>query len=59
MAQHNYIRKRSHDDVTFTKFNRNPNFVPNIIARSGSHVNYSPCRMDFVCDGIVDNLMEQ
>jgi hypothetical protein len=40
MALHNYIRKRSHDDVAFVKFNRNSNFVsndilPDVIAYSG------------------------
>jgi hypothetical protein len=27
MTLHNYIRRRSHDDVTFAEFDRNPNFV--------------------------------
>jgi hypothetical protein len=31
MTLHNYIRKRSHDDVAFVKFDRNPNFVPDDI----------------------------
>jgi hypothetical protein len=30
MPLHNYIRRRSHDDVTFVEFDRNPNFVPMI-----------------------------
>jgi hypothetical protein len=64
MALHNYIRKRSHDDVAFAEFDRNPNFIPDdilldVIAHSGSHINCSPCRMDFVRDGIADSLMEQ
>jgi hypothetical protein len=64
MALHNYIRMRSHDDVTFVKFDRNPNFVPDdilpdVVARSGSHGNCSLCRMDFVRDRIVDSLIEQ
>jgi hypothetical protein len=42
---------------------RNLNFVsddilPDVVARSGSHENYSTCRMDFVSDGIVNSLME-
>jgi len=31
MTLHNYIIRRSHDDVTFTKFDRNSNFIPNDI----------------------------
>jgi hypothetical protein len=64
MALHNYIRKRSHDDIAFVKFDRNSNFVsndilPDVIAYSGSHGNCIPCQIDFVHDGIVDSLMEQ
>jgi hypothetical protein len=64
MTLHNYIRRRSHDDVAFAEFDRNPNFIPDdilldVIAHSGSHRNCSPCRMDFVRDGIADSLMEQ
>jgi hypothetical protein len=63
MELHNYIRSKSHDDVAFTEFDRNPNFVPNdilpdVVARSESHESCNPCRMDFVCDGIADSLME-
>ena len=64
MAIYNYIRSRSHDDIKFVEFDCNPNFVPNdilldVVARSRSHENCSPCRMYFICDGIADNLMEQ
>jgi hypothetical protein len=63
MRLHSYIR-RSRDDVAFAEFDRNPNFVPDdilpdVVAHLGSHENYSPCRMDFVCDGIANSLMEQ
>jgi len=42
MTLHNYIRRRSHDDVAFTEFDCKSNFVPNdilldVVARSGSH----------------------
>jgi len=62
MALHNYIRRRSHDDIIFAKFDRNPNFIPDdilpdIVARSGSHENCSLYRMNFICDGIADSLM--
>jgi hypothetical protein len=63
MTLHNYIIRRSHDDVAFTKFDRNSNFVPNdilpdVISRSRSHGNCSTCRIDFVCDEITNSLME-
>jgi hypothetical protein len=53
-----------HDDVTFAECDRNPNFVsddilPDFIARSKNHRNYSSYRMNFVRDGIVDRLIEQ
>jgi hypothetical protein len=64
MTLHNYIRRRSHDDVAFAEFDRNPNFVsddilPDVVARSGSHENCSLCQMDLVRDGIANSLMEQ
>jgi hypothetical protein len=56
------IRRRSLDDVTFAKFDRNPNFVLDDIlpdvARLRNQENCSPCRMDFVRDEIIDSLME-
>jgi len=27
MTLHNYIKRRSHDDVAFAEFDRNPNFI--------------------------------
>jgi len=64
MALHNYIRRRSYDNVACAKFNRNSNFIPDdilldIVARSGSHENYSSCCMNFVRDGIADSLIKQ
>jgi len=58
------IRRRSIDDVAFTKFDRNPNFVldnilPDVIARLKNQENRSFCRIDFVRDEIVDSLMKQ
>jgi hypothetical protein len=46
MTLHNYIRRRSHDDVTFAELDRNPNFIlddilSDIVARSGSHKKHS------------------
>jgi hypothetical protein len=64
MTLHNYIRRRSIDDVAFVEFDRNPNFIPDdilpdIVARSRSHENCSPCQMDFVRDEIADSFMKQ
>jgi hypothetical protein len=64
MTLHNYIRRRSHDDVTFAELDRNPNFIlddilSDIVARSGSHKNCNHCHMDFTRDEIADSLMEQ
>ena len=64
MTPYNYIRRKSHDDEAFAEFDHNSNFIPDdilhdIVARSGSHGNWSPCRMDFIRDGIADSLMEQ
>jgi hypothetical protein len=64
MTLHNYIRRRLYDDVTFTEFDCNPNFVPDnilpdVVACLRSHGNCSSCWKDFVRDGIVDNLMKK
>jgi hypothetical protein len=64
MALHNYIRSRSHDDVSFAEFDRNPNYVPdeilpNVVAHSEINGNRSQGRMNFIRDGIIDSLMEQ
>ena len=64
MALHNYIRRRSHDDVAFAEFDRNPCYIPDeilpdVIARSEINGNCSQGRMNFVCDGIANSLMEQ
>jgi len=62
MTLHNYIRRRLHDDVALQNLIAIPIFVPDdilpdVVACSGSHGNCSPCRMDFVRDGIVNSLM--
>ena len=45
------------------EFDRNSNSVsddilPDFVARSKNHENYSPYQMNFIRDEIVDNLME-
>jgi hypothetical protein len=64
MTLHNYIRRISHDNIAFTEFNRNFNFVPDdilpdVVVRSGSHGTSRPGQMDFGRDGIADIIMEQ
>ena len=56
MTLYNYIRRRSYDDVTFTEFDRNSNFIsddvlPTIVACSRSHENCSFYLMNFIRDG--------
>jgi len=53
-----------HDDVIFAEFDCNFNFIsddnlPDFVARSKNHGNYSPYRMNFIRDEIVDKLIEQ
>jgi hypothetical protein len=58
------IRRRSLDDVAFSEFDRNLNFVldnilPDVVARLKNHGKYSPCWIDFVRYEIAHSLMEQ
>jgi hypothetical protein len=53
------IRRKSLDDVVFAEFDRNLNFVPDVVACLRNQGNCSPCRMYFVRDGIIDNLNNQ
>jgi superfamily I DNA and/or RNA helicase len=58
------IRRRSLDASAFVDFDRNPNFVlddilPDVVARLRNQGKWSPCRMDFVRDKIIDHLMKQ
>ncbi|KAG5235433.1 protein ALP [Salix suchowensis] len=62
MALHNYIRRRSQDDITFAEYDRNPNFVPedilpDVVPRSNSQRSQTRSRMDLVRDGIASSLM--
>ena len=63
MTLYNYIRRRLHNDIAFAEFDRSFNFVPDdilydVVSCSGSHENRSPCRIDFVRDGIANRLIE-
>ncbi|KAG5233162.1 protein ALP [Salix suchowensis] len=64
MALHNYIRRRSQDDITFAEYDRNPNFVPedilpDVVPRSNSQRSQTRSRMDLVRDGIASSLMRE
>ena len=64
IALDNYIRRRSHDDVTFVEFNCNFNFIPSkilpdVIAHSRSHGTSRPSCMDFILNEIINNIIEQ
>ena len=63
MTLHNYIRRRSQDDMIFAEYNRNPNFVSKDILpdvhRSNSHEMYTHSCMDLVRDGIANSLMAE
>jgi hypothetical protein len=46
MALHNYIRRKSQEDVAFIEYDRNPNFIPedflvDVVPRSQSQGNQS------------------
>jgi hypothetical protein len=62
MALHNYIRRKSQEDVAFTEYDRNPHFIPDdfladVVSRSQSQGNHRPSQMNYVRDGIADSLM--
>ena len=64
MTIHNYIRRKSQGDITFTEYDRNPNFVPedilpDIVSRSNSQRSQTRSRMDLVRDGIASSLMKE
>ena len=62
MTLHNYIRRKSQEDVAFTEYDRNPHFIPDdfladVVSRSQSQGNHRPSQMNYVRDGIADSLM--
>jgi hypothetical protein len=63
MTLHNYIRRKSEEDVAFTEYDHNPNFIldnflADVILRSQSQGNLMHSQMNYVCDGIINSLME-
>ena len=64
MLQHNYIRRRSQDDVAFIEYDLNSNFIldkvlPNIVAHADSQGLQGPSHMNFIHDGIANGLIGQ
>jgi len=64
MALHNYIRRKSIQDVAFKEFDRHPDFVPadtltNVVPQSQTRGHQRASRMDYVRDGIATSLMGQ
>ena len=62
LTLHNYIRRKSQEDVAFTEYDRNPHFIPDdfladVVSRSQSQGNHRPSQMNYVRDGIADSLM--
>ena len=53
IALHNYIRRRSQDDIVFVEYDRNSNFIPNdflqdIVVQLDNQRSQRPSRIDFV-----------
>jgi hypothetical protein len=62
MTLHNYIRRKSQEDVAFTEYDRNPNFIlddilADVVPHSQNQGNQRPSRMNYVHDGITNSLM--
>ena len=62
MTLHNYIRRKSIQDVAFNEFDRHPDFVladtlTDMVTQTRGHQRAS--RMDYVRDGIATSLMGQ
>jgi len=50
------IRKKSLDNVTFAEFDRNLNFIHDVVARLRNKENCIRCWMDFVRNEIINSL---
>jgi len=64
MTLHNYIRRKSQEDIAFRKFDRHPDFIPDdfltdVFPWSQTHGNQGRSRMDFVQDVIIASLIGQ
>ncbi|KAJ6978491.1 hypothetical protein NC653_026795 [Populus alba x Populus x berolinensis] len=64
MALHNYIRRKSDQDVAFNKFDSHPDFVPpntfpDVVSQSQTSGHQRASRMDYIRDDIANSLMGQ
>jgi len=64
MTLHNYIQRKSIQDVAFNEFDRHLDFVPDdiltdVVSRSQTCGHQRASRMNYVCDGIATCLMGQ
>jgi hypothetical protein len=64
MALHNYIRRKSIEDVALNEFDRHPDFVLNdiltdVVPRSQTRGHQRAPRMDYVRDDIAASLIGQ
>jgi len=64
MTLHNYIQRKSIQDVAFNEFDRHPDFVPDdiltdVVLRSQTRGHQKASHMDYVCDGIATSLIGQ
>ena len=64
MTLHNYIRRKSGQDVSFNKFDSHPDFVPpdtlpDVVPQSQTSGHHRASHMDYIRDGIANSLMEQ
>ena len=62
MTLHNYIRRRSQDDVVFVEYDSNPDYIPDellpdVVACETSQSSRRNSRMDIVREGIANSLM--
>jgi len=64
MALHNYIRRKSIQDVAFNEFDSHPDFVlddilTDVVPLSQTRRHQRASRMDYVRDGIAASLIRQ
>jgi hypothetical protein len=64
MALHNYIRRKSGQDVAFNKFDSYPDFVPpdifpDVVPQSQTTRHQSASRMNYIRNDIANSLMVQ
>lgn len=61
---HNYIKRKSQKDIVFNEYDRHSNFVLqdillNVVPNYQTQSSHRPSRMDYICDDIATNLMDE